>query len=327
MNTEADIGLSVVIPCYNEAEVLPLLKTRLLSCMGGLGITWEVILVDDGSRDGTFEQLTALNHEDSRFKVISFSRNFGHQPAVFAGLAYASGAAVAVMDADLQDPPEILGACLEKLRQGYDVVYAVRRKRKEAPLKRAAYALFYRLLKSMSDTEIPLDSGDFCVMDRDVVEEVISMPERNLFLRGMRAWTGFRQTGLEYERNARAAGGTKYSFKRLVRLASDGIFAFSIFPLRITIYFGFSTLVLSTGVTLFILAWRIFGFKFMGHTPAELPGWTAIAIGLLFFTGVQILILGIMGEYIGRIYNEVKRRPRWIVRKVLGLKSPPTKLG
>jgi dolichol-phosphate mannosyltransferase len=307
-----------VIPCYNEAESLPLLHPRLLETLNGCGLDWEVVFVDDGSRDSTFEQLEAIHVGDGRFKVISFSRNFGHQTAISAGLAHASGDVVAIMDADLQDPPEILPDGLAKLRAGYDVVYAVRRKRKESLWKRAAYAAFYRLLRAVSETDIPLDSGDFCLMNREVVEVLREMPERNVFVRGLRAWSGFRQYGLEYERDARAAGTTKYPLRRLLRLAMDGVFAFSVFPLRLATYVGLGATMLSMLGGMWILAWRFGRFRFMGHLAEELPGWTAAVGTTLFLGGVQLLILGLMGEYIGRIYSEVKQRPRWVVRHALG---------
>jgi dolichol-phosphate mannosyltransferase len=321
MESQKNVALSVVVPCYNEAHALPLLCERLLSTLNGLGLTWEVIFVDDGSSDGTGEQLAAIHRSNPRFKVLAFSRNFGHQAAISAGLAHAAGNAVAIMDADLQDPPEILAACLEKVREGYDVVYAVRRRRKENVFKRGAYAVFYRLLKRTAEINIPLDSGDFCVMTRRVVAVLTRMPERNVFVRGLRAWAGFRQIGLPYERAARAAGETKYPFKKLLRLAMDGVFAFSTLPLRLATYLGFLAVGFSVLAGLFILSWRIFGFRFMGQTAHELPGWTAVVGAALFFGGIQLLILGVMGEYLGRIYTEVKQRPRWVVSQTLGIQT------
>lgn len=321
MSANSDSDLSVLVPCYNEAEVLPLMIARLKKCLEALGISWEVIFVDDGSKDATFEQLAAIHREDSRFKVLSLSRNFGHQAALSAGLAAVTGEFVAVLDADLQDPPELLERCLGILREGNDVVYAVRRKRKEALPKRVAYALFYRGLRMIAEVDIPLDSGDFCVMRRNVVEALRSMHERNVFLRGMRAWSGFKQVGMEYDRDTRAAGETKYPFRKLLRLATDGVFAFSTAPLRIATFLGFAGVIVSLLITGFILAWRFGGFQFMGHTARELPGWTAVVCLLLFLGGVQFLILGVLGEYIGRIYSEVKQRPRWIVREMLGFQS------
>ena len=308
-----------MIACFNEAQVLPLLDTRLRQCLDKMGVTWEVILIDDGSFDKTLEKLIAMHQAEPRFKVIALSRNFGHQAALCAGLHSAIGQAVGILDADLQDPPELFGQALAKLRDGFDVVYAVRRKRKESLSKRAAYAVFYRLLRASAEIIIPLDSGDFCLMRRSVVDVMKSMPERNIFLRGWRAWSGFRQIGLEYERDARAAGETKYPLSKLLRLATDGLFAFSIVPLRMVTLLGLAGVLFSSILTLFVLTWWLFGFRFMGHVAAELPGWTTVVCLLLFLNGLQFLILGCLGEYIGRTYTEVKQRPRWLVRESFGL--------
>jgi dolichol-phosphate mannosyltransferase len=314
-------SISVVIPCYNEADVLPLLKERLAKALQPLSLKWETIFVDDGSSDGTFEILSQMHREDSRFKILSFSRNFGHQAAILAGLHAAEGSLVAVIDADLQDPPEIISTCVDLSAQGYDVVYAVRRKRKEGLIKRTAYKIFYRLLNRLSDVPIPLDSGDFCLMRRRVVDVIKGMSESNLFVRGLRAWAGYRQVSLEYEREARAAGDTKYPFAKLCRLAVDGILSFSTAPLRCATYFGFLAMALSLLGIAFVISWRLSGFAFMGHRAQELPGWAAVFGAVLFLSGVQLLILGVIGEYIGRMYNEVKRRPRWIVKSQLGFNS------
>jgi glycosyltransferase involved in cell wall biosynthesis len=319
--------LSVIVPCFNESAVLPLLRERLSRALEELHISWEVILVDDGSADNSFEELTKLHCADARFKVLSLSRNFGHQAAISAGLAHASGAVVAIIDADLQDPPELLGRCLALIDKGYNVVYAVRRKRKENVFKRAAYALFYRFLRFAAEIEVPLDSGDFCMMDRQVVDVLLSMTERNIFLRGLRAWAGFRQIGLEYERDARAAGEPKYSVAKLFRLATDGIFSFSTMPLRLATYFGLWTVALCIVMAIFILVWRLFDLQFMGHTAEQLPGWTGIAIGLVSFGGLQLFLMGMIGEYVGRIYSEVKGRPRYVIQRRLGLTQENTGAG
>jgi dolichol-phosphate mannosyltransferase len=311
--------LTLIIPCFNEAAVLPLLRERVLQSLDNLSIPWEVIFVDDGSDDGTYNELVKTHRVDTRFKVLGLSRNFGHQAAISAGLAHASGTVVAIIDADLQDPPELLGDCLGLLNQGYDVVYAVRRKRKENLLKRAAYALFYRFFRVAAEIEVPLDSGDFCMINRQVVNVLLSMPERNIFLRGMRAWAGFRQIALEYERDPRAAGETKYSFNKLFRLAADGIFSFSTMPLRLATGFGLCTVAFCGPITLFILLWRILGFQFMGHTAEQLPGWAGLAFVLFSFGGLQLFLMGVIGEYVGRIYKEVKRRPRYVIQSRLGL--------
>ncbi|HYM09477.1 MAG TPA: glycosyltransferase family 2 protein [Bryobacterales bacterium] len=315
--------LSVIIPCFNEEAVLPLLRERLSAALDQLGVSWEVVFVDDGSTDRTPVMLCDLHRRDPRCKLIGLSRNFGHQTAISAGLSYASGNAVAIMDADLQDPPELLGACLEKWREGYEVVFAIRRKRKEGLLKRAAYGFFYRLLKAIADIDVPLDSGDFCLMDRRAADVLRSMPERNIFVRGMRAWAGFRQVGIPYERDARAAGNTKYPFRKLLRLALDGIFSFSTFPLRLATWFGLVIVALSMLVVIFVLIWRFSGFAFMGHAAADIPGWAAGIVSVFFLGGVQLLILGVLGEYLARIYAEVKLRPRWVVSRSLGFDRGP----
>ena len=315
--------LSLVIPCFNESRVLPLLRQRLLESLPKMNLTWEVILVDDGSGDDTFAQLAALHATDPRFKAISFSRNFGHQMAVFAGLSRATGEFVAVLDADLQDPPEFVATGVAKLREGYDVVYAMRRRRKENFLKRAAYAGFYRLLKAIAEVEIPLDSGDFCVMRQCVVAVLRTMPERDVFVRGLRAWSGFRQVGVEYERAARAAGETKYPLSKLLKLASDGLFAFSSLPLRLAIYLGFASLAVSLAGAAFLITWKFLNFQILGHSPSEVPGWTSLVSLILFLGGMQFLILGILGEFIRRVYAEVQQRPRWIVRAELGFSPEP----
>jgi polyisoprenyl-phosphate glycosyltransferase len=315
-------SLSIVIPCFNEAEVLPLLERRLFEVARSLSPEWEVIFVDDGSTDGTYEALAAMHAREPRAKVVRLSRNFGHQTAVWAGLHYANGDVVAVLDADLQDPPELLASCLERWREGYDVVYAVRQKRKEGFIKRAAYAAFYRMLRFASDVHIPLDSGDFCVMDRRVVRVLRQMNERQVFVRGMRAWTGFKQIGLPYERPGRAAGESKYPMGRLMKLAVDGILSFSAFPLRIATWIGIAWMLFSFFSIAFVLAWRIWSFEFLGMVASDVPGWASTVMITLLIGGVQLFLIGIMGEYLGRIYEEVKHRPRWIVSDSLGVTRP-----
>ena len=317
------LQLSVIIPCFNEQDVLPLLGPRLLESLDRTGTSWELVFVDDGSRDRTLEILSDMHRQDPRFKVIALSRNFGHQTAISAGLSYAGGDAIAIMDADLQDPPELLSSCLERWREGYEVVFAVRKKRKERFLKRAAYDVFYRVLKAIADIDVPLDSGDFCLMDRRVADVLRNMPERNIFVRGMRAWAGFRQIGIPYERDVRAAGDTKYPFRKLLRLALDGIFAFSTVPLRMATWFGLLIVGLCFLVVVLVAAWRLFGLEFMGHTARDIPGWAAGIVSVFFLGGVQLLILGVLGEYLARIYGEVKSRPRWVVRQALGFRREP----
>ena len=311
--------LSIVVPCFNEADVLPHLRERLVASLEALGVRWQVLFVDDGSIDATPAILESMHREDPRFQVISLSRNFGHQAAVAAGLSYAPGDVVAVMDADLQDPPEMIAECLERWRSGFDVVFAVRKERKEGLLLRGSYKLFYRLFRLMASVDLPLDAGDFCLMDRRVVEVLRRMPERNMFVRGMRVWTGFRQIGVPYERPARAAGETKYGFLKLLRLAMDGVFSFSTVPLRLATWLGLLIVCLNAIGIVFVTVWRMFGFEMMGHTAEQIPGWAGALAVALFLGAVQLLVLGILGEYLARIYDEVKRRPRWVVRSTLGV--------
>lgn len=311
--------ISVVIPCYNEEAVLPELFGRLTTAAEAWGCDWEVVCVDDGSQDRTWELISRHHQQDPRWRGLSLSRNFGHQAALSAGLFHADGDAVMVLDADLQDAPELLAQFIAKWRAGFEVVYGIRQRRKEGVLKRVCYWLFYRLLARMAPTEIPLDSGDFCLMDRRVVEVLKRMPERNRFVRGLRAWAGFRQTGVEYERSVRAAGEVKYTFRKLLRLALDGIFSFSTVPLTLVSQAGLWISALALVGILWTLATKLFSgfFAELGFPPVQ--GFTTIVISVLFLGGIQLLSIGIMGEYLGRIYDEVKRRPPWVVSDTAGL--------
>lgn len=313
--------LSIVIPVFNEQETIPALYERLVSSSPSWGMPFEVILVDDGSVDKTLSLLRDLHSQDPRFKLISFSRNFGHQTAVSAGLRYTTGNVVAVMDADLQDPPEELNRFLDHWRQGYHVIYGVRTKRKENIFKRSAYFLFYRLLAWCSSIDIPLDSGDFCVMDRAIVDWLNTMPERNRFVRGLRSWIGYRQIGIPYERHQRLAGEVKYTFKKLLRLAFDGIINFSYRPLQISGTFGLIVCLASFLGILFILLHRILGFDVFGYSPQDVPGYTSLILAILFIGGVQLLTMGLFGEYLGRVFDEVKQRPLYIVKEQEGFQN------
>ena len=313
------VKLSVVVPCFNEEAVLGLTHRRLLESLGAdASFDLEIVYVNDGSRDRTEEMLFDLADRDARVKVVSFTRNFGHQPAVSAGLRYASGDAVAVIDADLQDPPEVILRLMEKWREGYDVVNAVRESRKEGIAKRFAYALFYRVYRWLASIDVPLDSGDFALMDRRVVEVMNALPEKNRFVRGLRSWSGFRQTGVAYERQSRAAGETKYSFRKLVGLAFDGIVNFSTAPLSLIFGMGVVTAFLALLAAAAYLAWRIVDVPILGYTPGQAPGFTTLILVILFFSGVQLISIGILGEYLGRIYQETKMRPTYVVKEVRG---------
>ena len=311
--------ISIIIPCYNEEDVLPELFQRLSSVTATWDMEHEIICVDDGSRDRTWEMLKAQNQKDPRWRCLSFARNFGHQTAVSAGLYYAGGDAVAVIDADLEDPPEVISQFIAKWREGYDVVYGIRQKRKVSWLKRICYWTFYRLMARLVAFDIPLDTGDFCLISRRVLETINAMPERNRFVRGLRAWSGFRQTGITYERAARFAGEPKYNFKKLLKLAMDGLFSFSTVPLRVATYVGLSVSGLAFIGVLFTLVQKIFAEQFTKIGLAPSPGFPTIVISVLFLGGVQLICLGILGEYIGRIYEEVKGRPLWILRDSAGI--------
>jgi len=302
--------ISIVIPVFNEAENLPVLYKRLVLVLKNETPNFEIIFINDGSRDNSSETLIAFSEQDVRITIVELARNFGHQIAISAGLNYARGKAVIVMDADLQDPPEVLPQFIEKWREGHDVVYAVREKRKENWLKQTAYKAFYRLLRVVASIDIPLDAGDFCIMDRKVVDLLVSLPERNRFVRGIRTWVGFDQVGLVYERQARYAGKPKYSMSKLVYLALDGLVSFSYFPLRMISMIGFGISILSMLMAVYYAIKRLL----MGLTP---PGFATLAVSIFFLAGVQLITMGVIGEYVGRIFEEVKRRPLYVVKKVI----------
>lgn len=303
--------LSVVIPVYSEADNLPKLYERLTAVLEPMGLRYEVVFVDDGSRDTSLALLRGMAAADVRVLVVELARNFGHQVAISAGLDHARGAAVVVMDADLQDPPEVLPQFIAKWREGHDVVYAIRAQRKEHVLKRVAYALFYRLLQRVSNIEIPLDAGDFCIMDRRVVDLLTDMPERNRFVRGIRSWVGLDQVGLAYERQARHAGRPKFTLTRLVYLALDGLVSFSYVPLRVITMLGLAVSFISIVLALFYAIKKLT----VGLNP---PGFATLIVAIFFLAGMQLITIGVIGEYVGRIFEEVKRRPLYIVRQLTG---------
>ncbi len=301
--------LSVVVPFYNEEENAREIYRRLTGALEAIGSPYELVFVNDGSKDATPSLLDAIQAEDPRVIVVHLSRNFGHQAAVSAGLQQAAGRAVVIMDGDLQDPPEVLDQFVQLWRQGHDVVYAVRTRRKENIFKRACYFVFYRLLRAISDIDIPLDSGDFCLMDRKVVDVLKHLPEQLRFIRGLRTFVGFRQIGLQYERAAREAGKPKYTLRALVRLAVDGLVSFSGYPLHLVTYLGFA----SAGLAVAMSVWAFIDSLYNRATPR---GWASTIIVVLFMGAIQLLSLGIIGEYIRRIFLECKGRPAFIVREV-----------
>jgi dolichol-phosphate mannosyltransferase len=303
--------LSVVIPLYNEQQSLPALLEELDAVLEGVaGGPHEIIAVDDGSTDATLATLEAASRQDPRLVIISLSRNFGHQAAICAGLDHASGDLVVVMDGDGQDPPGAILRLLAEHELGYDVVYAQRVARKESGLLRAAYYLFYRAVAALSDTPLPLDAGDFALLSRRVVDAMKAAPERQRYLRGLRTWVGFRQKGIPVERGPRMAGTSKYDTRALVRLAFDGIFAFSVAPLRAAAILGVGAMILS-----FLFAGYSLWAKLVHDQSPR--GFTALIMAIVFLSGVQLFFLGIIGEYVGRVYEETKARPLYLVSRII----------
>ena len=310
--TNDRLTLSVVAPCFNEEGVLHELYRRLSAVLDGALDSWELVLVNDGSRDRTPEIMRELHAADPRVKVVDFARNFGHQVAVTAGMDYARGDAVVLIDADLQDPPEVILDLVAKWRDGYEVVYAVRAERKgETWFKEFTAKAFYRIIFSITDINIPMDTGDFRLMDRKVVEALKTMKEKHRFMRGMSVWVGFRQVGVNYVRAERYAGETKYPLKKMLKFAMDGITSFSYFPLQLATFVGFVAAALAILGIIATVILRLTG----SHA---FYGQASTLVAVLFLGGVQLIFLGIIGEYLGRIYDEVKGRPLYIVREALG---------
>jgi len=312
---EPDLGL--VVPAYNEEENVSVLVSEITETMEAAGVAFELLVVDDGSKDGTIEIIRKLAKSDSRIRALVLTRNFGHQAAISIGLTYVRGNAVGIMDADLQDrPADALALYLECRAASADVAYAVRRSRQEGVFKRAAYHLFYRLLGRLARIDIPLDSGDFCVMSRAAVDRLNALPERLRFVRGLRSWIGGRQIGVVVDRDLRRAGRPKYSIPKLIRLAVDGLVSFSDVPLRLASVMGFAVSGLAVVGIVVVLAWRA-----TGRLPSG-AGLATIALSILFLGGVQLLTAGILGEYVGRIFDEVKRRPVALIAEHIGSDVP-----
>ena len=312
--------ISVVVPMYFEEEVAKECYNRLKSVMDKNDIHYEFIFVNDGSTDRTMDILTEIALSDKQTKIIDFARNFGHQTAVTAGIDYAKGDAIVIIDADLQDPPEMIPLLIEKWKEGYETVYAKRKKRSgESWFKLFTAKYFYRFLNYMSDIEIPKDTGDFRIIDRKVADVFKNMTERNRFVRGMFSWIGFRQTYIEYERDERFAGETKYPLKKMIKFASDGIIAFSAKPLRLVMTLGFISVLISLGVFIYALVVKLSG------QPVE-AGWASLMVAITFFSGIQLLGLGIVGQYIARIYDESKNRPIYIVKDTVNVEETVRKV-
>ena len=306
--------ISIVIPMYYEEKVAEECYKRLKSVMDTCGYEYELIFVNDGSRDGTLDILERIAENDKNIKVLSFSRNFGHQVAVTAGIDKAKGNAIIIIDADLQDPPELISEMLKLWEKGYEVVYAKRKRRKgESVFKRITARLFYIVLDKLSDTKIPLDTGDFRLIDAKVADELRRMREKNRFLRGMVSWIGFKQIPIEYEREERFAGETKYPLKKMIKLALDGIISFSSKPLKLSQYLGFFAVICAMVIFIYSIAYRIVGGKNL------VSGWASIMTTVAFLGGVQLIAIGILGEYIGRMYDESKDRPLYIIEKEINI--------
>lgn len=303
---------TIIAPVYNETGCLQELWNQVSRVMNGLKEPWELLLIDDGSTDGSTEMIRGLAEKDARVKPVIFSRNFGHQIAVTAGLDYSQGEAVVIIDADLQDPPEVILELIAKWKEGFQVVYAVRTEREgESWFKRTTASMFYRLIYRITDIKIPLDTGDFRLMDRKVVDALKKMGERHRFLRGMASWVGFKQVGVPYKRAARFSGETKYPFRKMLKLALNAITSFSYFPLQLAMYVGF----IAAGISILAIPFVMFA-RIAGHSAFFGQATTLMAV--LFLGGVQLICLGILGEYIGRIYDEVKGRPLYIVSEAPG---------
>ncbi|HSS20911.1 MAG TPA: glycosyltransferase family 2 protein [Pyrinomonadaceae bacterium] len=312
--------ISVIVPCYNEEQVIAETNRRLLEVLAGLaGASCELVYVDDGSSDSTFKLLRQMHAADERVHVVRLSRNFGHQLAVSAGLEHVSGDAAIIIDADLQDPPEVIPEMVARWRDGYHVVYGMRSERAgETAFKLWTAKLFYRLINRLSKVQIPLDVGDFRLIDRRVIDVLLAMPERDRFLRGMVSWIGFRQIAVMYKRAERRAGQSKYPLWKMLRFAADGVMSFSLTPLRVALWIGFLSIGFAFAGILYALIIRL-------YTNDWVRGWTSIFTAVLFIGGAQLVTLGIIGEYIGRIYAEVKRRPLYVVEERFGFGDQPAK--
>lgn len=313
---QKNIRYSVVVPVYNEEQVVEETYKRLTEVMEKTSEGYELIFVNDGSRDKTVEIIQKIGNKDSRVKLIDFSRNFGHQIAITAGMDNAAGQAIVVIDADLQDPPEVILRMIEKWKEGYDVVYGKRTKRKgETLFKKVTAHVFYRFLRSMTDVEIPVDTGDFRLIDRKVCDVMRNLTEKNRFVRGLVSWVGFKQTAVEYQREERWAGETKYPLKKMIRFALDAITSFSYKPLKTASYLGYTLSIASFLYLIVVILQKIF------LTQTTETGWASTVAINLFFHGITLIMLGIIGEYIGRIYDESKNRPLYIIREKMGFED------
>jgi len=307
------VKYSIVVPLFDEEETLPALVSRLRELMGELDGPAEVVMVDDGSRDATYRLMAEANGQDARFKIIQLSRNFGHQLAITAGMDAAAGQAVIVMDADLQDPPQVILEMAAKWQEGYEVVYAVRERREgERLFKTATASLFYGLLHRIAEIEQPVEVGDFRLVDRKALDAFLQMRETNRYVRGMFSWIGFRQVAVPYTRASRHAGTTKYTLRRMLRFASDGIIGFSTAPLRLALGMGLFLAVVALGYGALAVALKLAGLSY------DVPGYASLLVTMTFLSGVQLIVIGMVGQYVARIYDEARGRPLYLVRETRG---------
>lgn len=310
--------ISIIVPMYNEKEIASYSMEKLIEIGNGLDEEYEIVVINDGSNDETDAIIESFAAENEKIKLISFSRNFGHQMAISAGLDFASGDAVVIIDGDLQDPPELIPDMIDKWKEGWHVVYGKRRSRKgESWFKLITARLYYKILSKLIDIEIPENVGDFRLMDKMVVEEFRNLHERHRYVRGMVTWLGYRQTEILYDRVERIAGDTKYPFKKMIKFALDGIFSFSIVPLKVASYVGLLSTLIAIVYSIYLIIHRLLGYG--------APGFASIIISILFFGGIQLFSIGILGQYVGRIYEEVKKRPNYIVEKSINFRSTDKK--
>ena len=310
---DKSIDYSVVIPVYNEEKNILEIHRRLFSVFKEITENYEILFINDGSKDGSLEIIQGLSQKDGRIKFLDFSRNFGHQMAITAGMDYSSGKAIIIIDCDLQDPPELIPKLIEEWKRGFEVVYAIRKKREgETFFKKITANIFYRLFLRATNINMPLDTGDFRLVDRKVVEGLKTIREKHRFIRGLISWIGYKQVGVSYDRAKRTAGKTKFPFLKMLKFSLDGLTSFSLFPLRLAIVFGFAISTISFAAGAYFLALKVF-------TDKLIQGWMTLAVSVLFLGGIQLIILGIIGEYIGRIYEETKNRPLYLIREAGGL--------
>ena len=314
-----NLKLSVVVPCYNETENIENCYNRIKSNLLKISENFEIIFVDDGSTDNTFAKLFSLSEKDKRVKIIKLSRNFGHQNAIYAGMEKVSGACIFLIDADLQDPPELFPEMFSKWKKGYKVIYGIRQKREGHFFKLIAYSFYHKIFNSLSNLKNKSDLADFCLMDFSIVEHLLNLKEKNIYFRGLRSWVGFKQIGIEYKRIDRKIGLSKYNIFKLYNLALNGILNFSSKPLTMILFSGIIIFLISISLLIFYFFQKIFNFGFLGVFPDQVPGFYTIIIFILFFGAFNLICLGLIGEYVGRLYEESKSRPKYIIDETFNL--------